>query len=63
MRLANVAYADMVEAMNRGWGARDSRSPMILQNERAGVEIEVDQKRIAQSLERDPPHGAPLKKA
>ena len=63
MRLANVAYADMVEGMNRGWGARDSRAPMILQNERACVKIEVDPKRIAQSLERDPPHGAPPKKA
>ncbi len=58
MRMANVAYADMVEGMNRGWAARDSRAPMILQNERAGVKIEVDPKRIKDSLERDPPYGA-----
>ena len=63
MRMANIAYADMLEGMNRGWAARDSRSPMILQNERAGVKIAVDQKRIAQSLERDPPYGAAPKKA
>ena len=63
MRMANVAYADMLEGMNRGWAARDSRSPMILQNERAGVKIEVDPKRIKESLERDPPYGAPPKKA
>ena len=57
MRMANVAYADMLEGMNRGWAARDSRSPMILQNERAGVKIAVDPKRIKESLERDPPYG------
>lgn len=58
MRIANVAYADMVEGMNRGWAARDSRSPMILQNERAGVKIAVTPKRIKESLERDLPYGA-----
>ena len=63
MRMANIAYADMVEGTNRGWSARDSRSPMILQNERAGVKIAVDKKRIAQSLERDPPHGAKPKQS
>jgi len=42
MRLANLAYADMTEALNReGWGARDSRVPMLLQEERAGVSIKV----------------------
>ncbi len=58
MRIANVAYADIVEGMNRGWAARDSRSPMILQNERAGVKIAVTPKRIKESLERDLPYGA-----
>jgi 3-hydroxyisobutyrate dehydrogenase len=62
MRLANAAYADMSEAMNRGWAAKDSRIAMLLQCERAGVQIEVDKKRIAQSLENDPPYGA-VKKA
>lgn len=55
MRLANMAYADMSEAMARGWDALDSRSPMMLQNERAGVEIEVGQERIKEVFERDPP--------
>ena len=63
MRLSNLAYADMIEGLNRGWAARDSRSPMLLQSERAGVNIEVDQKRIKESLERDPLHGATPKKA
>ena len=55
MRLANMAYADMSEAMARGWDTLDSRSPMMLQNERAGVEIEVGQEQIKEVFERDPP--------
>lgn len=55
MRLANMALADMTEALNRGWDKRDSRSPMILQVERAGVKIEVDKQRIAEVFDRDPP--------
>lgn len=63
MRLANAALADMTEALNRGWEKRDSRSPMILQIERAGVKIEVDKQRLAEALERDPPIvGGPKKK-
>lgn len=54
MRLTNMAYADMCEAMGRGWEALDSRSPMKLQVERAGIDIAVDPKRIAEVLERDP---------
>jgi 3-hydroxyisobutyrate dehydrogenase-like beta-hydroxyacid dehydrogenase len=57
MRLANLALADLTEGLNRGWGERDSRSPMLIQQERAGVEIKVDQKRIDEALERDPPLG------
>lgn len=55
MRLANMALAEMTEAMNRGWGNRDSRSPMLIQIERAGVKIEVDREKIKQALEEDPP--------
>ena len=54
MRLTNMAYADMCEAMGRGWDALDSRSSMKLQVERAGVDIAVDAKQIAEVLERDP---------
>ncbi len=49
MRLANLTEAEMTEAMNRGWGARDSRVAMLLQEERAGVEIKVDEERIAEA--------------
>jgi 3-hydroxyisobutyrate dehydrogenase len=55
MRLANMALAEMTEAMNRGWGNRDSRSPMLIQIERAGVKIEVDREKIKRALEEDPP--------
>jgi 3-hydroxyisobutyrate dehydrogenase len=55
MRIANMALAELSEALNRGWGERDSRSPMILQQERAGIQVQVDPKRITEALERDPP--------
>ncbi|HUK58047.1 MAG TPA: NAD(P)-dependent oxidoreductase [Stellaceae bacterium] len=53
MRAANLALEELTEAMNRGWAQRDSRVAMLLQTERAGVEIRVDPKRIAEILERD----------
>ena len=55
MRVANLAYAEMTEALNRGWEKRDSRSPMLLQLERAGLNLKVEPKRIKEALERDPP--------
>ena len=33
MRFANMAFAEMMEALNRGWENRDSRSPALLQLE------------------------------
>ena len=53
MRVANLALAEMTEAMNRGWAERDSRVSMLLQNERAGVQIEVPKDAIREVLERD----------
>jgi 3-hydroxyisobutyrate dehydrogenase len=55
MRVANLALAEMTEALNRGWENRDSRSPMLLQLERSGVEIKVSEDRIAAALAADPP--------
>jgi 3-hydroxyisobutyrate dehydrogenase len=43
MRLANLTLMEMTEAINRGWGDRDSRVAMLLQEERAGVEVRVDE--------------------
>jgi 3-hydroxyisobutyrate dehydrogenase len=53
LRLAALTHAEMTEALNRGWGARDSRSPMLLQEERAGVQIKVPADAIQAVLKRD----------
>ena len=53
MRIANLTHADMTEALNRGWGGRDSRVPMLLQEERAGVEISVPADAIERVLKAD----------
>jgi 3-hydroxyisobutyrate dehydrogenase len=37
MRLCNMVAQDITEAINRGWGGRDSQSFLVLQQERAGV--------------------------
>jgi 3-hydroxyisobutyrate dehydrogenase-like beta-hydroxyacid dehydrogenase len=50
MRMCNLAYAEMTEAMARGWAGRDSRVVMLLQQERAGVEIAVDLERLREAL-------------
>ena len=50
MRVANLALAELTEAMNRGWQSRDSRVAMLLQNERAGVEIKVPEDQIKKIL-------------
>ena len=54
--LADLTLAEMTEALNRGWQGRDSRSPMLLQHERAGVTVAVEPPRLAAALERDPPY-------
>ncbi len=53
MRIASLTHAEMTEALNRGWGERDSRTPMLLQEERAGVEIKVPPEAIQAVLKRD----------
>ena len=53
MKLANLTLAEMTEAMNRGWGGRDSRVAMLLQEVRAGVEVRVDQEELKRSMEHD----------
>jgi 3-hydroxyisobutyrate dehydrogenase len=53
MRVANLALAEMTEALNRGWSEKDSRVSMVLQNERAGVKIEVPKAKIKEALERE----------
>jgi 3-hydroxyisobutyrate dehydrogenase-like beta-hydroxyacid dehydrogenase len=50
MRMASLALMELTEAMNRGWGERDSRVAMLLQQERAGVEIKVDRDALRSAL-------------
>jgi 3-hydroxyisobutyrate dehydrogenase-like beta-hydroxyacid dehydrogenase len=53
MHMANLALDELTEAMNRGWESRDSRVAMLLQQERAGVKIKVDEAEIKKAIERD----------
>jgi len=48
MRLSNLALADLTEAINRGWGERDSRVAMLLQEERAGTDIRVAEDQLSE---------------
>ena len=52
MRLSNMALEELTEAMNRGWATKDSRVAMVLQKERAGVQIEVPADEIAEAVKR-----------
>ena len=52
MQVAERALADFEEALKRGWAERDSRTPMLLQNERAGVEPRVPAERLREVLEK-----------
>lgn len=53
MRLANLTLEEMTEALGRGWALQDSRSPMKLQQERAGLDIKVDRADIKDALRAD----------
>ena len=50
MKLANLALAEMTEALNRGWADRDSRVSMTLQEERAGVNVNTTAEAIRGAL-------------
>lgn len=53
MRMINMTLAEMTEARGRGWDDRDSRAFMLLQQERAGVEIAVPPEKVKSVLESD----------
>jgi 3-hydroxyisobutyrate dehydrogenase-like beta-hydroxyacid dehydrogenase len=54
MRLINMTLMELTEALNRGWGARDSRVGSLLQQERAGIPpIAVAPDKIKAVLESD----------
>src|SRR5262245_18283036 len=52
MPMANLALDELTTALNRGWGERDSRAAMLLQQERANVHIAVEPERLRAALER-----------
>jgi 3-hydroxyisobutyrate dehydrogenase len=52
--VANLALAELTEALNRGWGERDSRVSMLLQEERSGVEIRVPEAELRAALDAEP---------
>jgi len=52
MKLCNTVLGEMTEALNReGWGKRDSRIFMLLQEERAGVNIKVSPEAVQRVLD------------
>jgi 3-hydroxyisobutyrate dehydrogenase len=53
MRLADLTLAELTEALNRGWGQRDSRVAMLLQEERAGIDVRVPPEKIQEILDQD----------
>ena len=53
MRLTGLTYAEMTDALNRGWGGRDARSFLLLQQERAGLDFHVPAEDIEAVLKRD----------
>jgi 3-hydroxyisobutyrate dehydrogenase len=53
MPMAELALEELTGALNRGWGERDSRVAMLLQQERAGVQIAVEPERIRAVLHQD----------
>jgi len=53
MRMANLALQELTEALNRGWGDRDSRVAMLLQEERSGTEVRVSEERLRQAQQED----------
>jgi hypothetical protein len=54
MRLANMAFEELTEAMNRGWGTRNSSVGQLLQVERSGIPpLAADPERIAAVLDAD----------
>jgi 3-hydroxyisobutyrate dehydrogenase len=52
MKYTQAAFEDYEAALERGWHDRDSRSPMELVNERAGVRIKESAEDVQRTLAR-----------
>ncbi len=53
VRMIDLTRAEMTDALNRGWGHRDSRSFMLLQQERVGISIDVDKDKVDAVMKSD----------
>jgi 3-hydroxyisobutyrate dehydrogenase len=51
MQVAQLAMREFEAALARGWGERDSRTPMLLQSERAGVSPHVPAEKLREVLD------------
>ena len=51
MQVAQLAMAEFERALARGWAERDSRTPMLLQEERAGVSPRVAAEKLREVLD------------
>ena len=53
LRIAGLVHEELTEALNRGWGERDAQTFMLLQEERAGVNIAVPPDEVQKVLAQD----------
>lgn len=51
LRMGETAFAELDAAMRRGWGGRDCRVAMTLQEERAGVTVRLPQEKLSSALD------------
>jgi 3-hydroxyisobutyrate dehydrogenase len=51
MKIAEIAFAELDQAMKRGWSERDCRVAMTLQEERAQVSVRVARERLEKALD------------
>ena len=51
MQLANITIEDISETLKRGVGERESRIPVLLQEERSGVGNDVSESEIHRILD------------
>ena len=50
MRIGSIALEELEAALRRGWGERDCRVAMTLQEERAGVSVRVPPEQLQEVL-------------
>jgi 3-hydroxyisobutyrate dehydrogenase len=51
MRVGQIAFDELDQAMKRGWSERDCRVAMTLQEERAGVSVRVARERLQDAMD------------